>query len=381
MTSHSTQRRRLLGAMAGAAALGATAARATTPPVHAGEGAPVQVTQLMDVSATQQELSRDYATGFRLAFQELKSTTGQRVDLRFVEVDGSEAALNDAIQKVRADSAQVALIGTVGEGLALASLQASQRQGLEIAHVAPYLADTRFDGDAHLFALFASREDQIRFVLKGLSAMGVSELGIVYPNAAQQAALQPGTAKIIEKLQLKARVMSVPAGQDAEAFSRGFDSKVPYFLLFMGADIELALFTRGLSQRGMQRYVICLSDVDPTTFLQLAPGKSVPVIFTRVVPDPRTSPFAVVRSYRAALQRYFSEDPSPTSLAGYLGGRYAAAVLAAAGPNPTRARVLAEFKRRSAIDLDGWRVEFGDDGRASSYVAQTLLNANGSFVG
>jgi len=383
MTFPSHHRRRLVGAAAGAAALGvfSIAAAPLPPPVRPADGSPIQVTQLMDMSPSQQELSRDYSTGFRLAFAELKATTGQRVELKSIEVDGSEAEIQAAIQKVRADSTQVALVGTVGESLALASLRQSAQGGLDIAHVAPWLADSRFDNDPRLFALFASREDQIRYVLKGLATMGVSELGIVYPNAAHEAELQPGTARMIDRLQLKARVLTVPPGKDAETFASQLDAKLPYFLLFMGGDIELALFTRGLSKRHMQRYVICLSDVDAATFLLLDPGKSVPVIFTRVVPDPRTSPAAVVRSYRTALQRYFAEDPSPTSLAGYLGGRYAASVLASAGPNPGRARVLAEFKRRSALDLDGWRVEYGSDGRASSYVAQTLLNTSGSFVG
>jgi hypothetical protein len=376
-------RRRLLGSAAGAAAVAlcsspAAALVATARPV---EGAAVQVTQLMDMSPSQQELSRDYATGFRLAFAELKATTGLRVDLKFIEVDGSDAAVQNAVETVRNDSAQVALVGTVGEGLALASMKQGARSGLEIAHVAPWLADTRFDADAQLFALFASREDQIRYVLKSLATMGVSELGLVYPSAAHAAALQPGTAMITDRLKLRARVLTVPDGKDIESFSRQLDSNVPYFLLFMGGDIELALFTRGLSKRGMQRYVVCLSDVDANTFLQLDPGKSVPIIFTRIVPDPRANKVAVVRAYQAALQRYFAEDPSPTSLAGYLGGRYAAFVLAAAGPNPSRARVLSEFQRRRPVELDGWRFDFGAEGRASSYVSQTLLNANGSFVG
>ncbi|MDB5829690.1 MAG: hypothetical protein JWQ73_3910 [Variovorax sp.] len=375
-------RRRLLGSAAGAAALTvfSTRAAAAAPVGRPLEGPPVQMTQLMDMSPSQQALSRDYATGFRLAFAELKVATGLRVELKFIELDGSDAALLGAIQTVKNDTAQVALIGTVGESLALASLKQAERSGLEIAHVAPWLADSRFDGNANLFALFASREDQIRYVLKGLATMGVSELGIVYPSAAYEAALQPGTAQIIERLKLKARVLTVPTDHDLESLGGRLDPNAPYFLLFMGGAIELALFTRGLGKRGVQRYVVCLSDVDTNTFMQLNPGKSVPIIFTRVVPDPRGSKLAVVRAYRAALQRYFDEDPSPTSFAGYLGGRYAASVIASAGPNPGRARVLSEFKRRVAANLDGWRFDFEANGRASSYVSQTLLNSNGSFI-
>ena len=383
MTLPSTFRRRLLGGTAGAAALTIFSTRATALVVLARQpdGPAVQMTQLMDMSPAQQALSRDYATGFRLAFAEWNAKAGSRLELKSLEIDGSRAALQEAIEKVRDDSSQVALIGTVGEGLALASLQQSEKSGLAIAHVAPWLADSRFDDQTNLFALFASREDQIRYVLKGFATVGVSALGIVYPNAVHEAALQPGTTQILDRLNIKARVLTATPDRDLESFGSRLDAQVPYFLLFMGSAIELSLFTRGLSKRGMQRYVVCLSDVDANTFLQLNPGKGVPIVFTRVVPDPINGKVAVVRAYKSALQRYFDEDPSPTSLAGYLGGRYAASVIASAGPSPGRARVLSEFKRRVATNLDGWRFDFAADKRASNYVSQTLLNSNGSLVG
>jgi len=115
--------------------------------------------------------------------------------------------------------------------------------------------------------------------------------------------------------------------------------------------------------------------------MQLNPGKSVPVIFTDVVPNPHTSKLPVVRAYRAALQRLFDEAPSPVSLAGYLAGRYTATMLAGVGANPTRARVLAEFQRRRPLELDGWHLTFNQGARASNFVSQTLLNGQGSFVG
>ncbi len=363
--------------MAFASSVGASFAQGS----RAAEQPAVRVTQLMDTSPSQQALSRDYATGFRLAFAELKATTGLNVQLKAVEVGDSDADAQAALKAIGEDSAQVALVGTVGERLALASLAHADSGRLEIAHVAPWLADSRFDANPNLFALFASREDQIRHVLKNLATMGVAKIGIVYPTAAHATALQPGMAQIAERLKLEAQVLTAPKGRDLESFGGQLPASTPYFLLFTGDAIELALFTRGLAKRGVQRTVVCLSDVDTNTFLQLSPGKGVPIIFTRVVPDPRTSKVAIVRSYRNALQRYFDEDPSPTSFAGYLGGRYAGAVIAGAGTEPGRAKLLTQFKRRAAVDLDGWRFDYAGGSRASSQVSQILLNSSGNFVG
>jgi hypothetical protein len=186
---------------------------------------------------------------------------------------------------------------------------------------------------------------------------------------------------IADRLQLKTRSLVIPKGQDITAFAAKLPANAPFFLMFMGGSIELALFTQGLGARNLQRYVLCLSDVDTNTFMQLNPGKKVPVIFTDVVPNPHTSKLPVVRAYRVALQRLFDEAPTPVSLAGYLAGRYAATVLAAAGAGATRARVLAEFQRRRPLELDGWYLAYGAQGRASSFVSQTMLNTSGSFVG
>lgn len=380
---HSARRRQVVRAAAGAASLALLASPATTSLAQprASEGAALRLTQLLDVSPDQQEISRDYAAGIRLALADLRKTSGLALQLSTVETDGTPSAVRKAIQALKDDPTQLALLGTVGEGLALASLGEAAQAKLDIAHVAPWLADSQFDGDPRLFGLFASREDQIRYVLKNLASMGVSDLGVIYSSPRHAAALQTGTNAITARLQVRTRSLTVPAGQDLAIFASKLPPDTPIFLLFMGGAIDLALFTRGLAQRAMQRYVICLSDVDTNTFLQLNPGKSVPIIFTQVVPDPNSSKVPVVRAYRDALQRLFDEAPTPVSLAGYLAGRYAAAVLAGAGQNPTRARVLAEFQRRRAIELDGWRFESADKGRASGFVRQTLLSANGSFVG
>lgn len=376
-------RRQLLRGLAGA--LGTSTLSTLSFPALAqtrtADSTALRVTQLLDMSPDQQQLSRDYSTGIRLAFAELKKANLPVPQLSTVEIDGSAAAARSALQAIRDDAAQVAVLGTAGEGLALASLVESAQMKLDIAHVAPWLADPQMDDNPRLFALFASREEQIRYVLKTLSVVGVHELGLVYPSPQHAEALQAGMAVIANRLQLKTRNLVVPKGKDIAAYAAQLPANAPMFLMFMGGAIELALFTQGLGQRGTQRYLMCLSDVDTNTFMQLNPGKSVPVIFTDVVPNPHTSKLPVVRNYRTALQRLFDEAPTPVSLAGYLAGRYAATVLTAAGPGASRARVLAEFQRRRPIELDGWHLAFNPQGRASSFVSQTMLNTRGNFVG
>ena len=89
----------------------------------------------------------------------------------------------------------------------------------------------------------------------------------------------------------------------------------------------------------------------------------------------------MVRHYRHLLRQLFDEAPSHISLAGYLAGRYAAQVLQRMRSAYTRSNVLAEFRRRPAIDLDGYRFDFTLKDRGSAYVTQTLLTREGKLIG
>ena len=112
----------------------------------------------------------------------------------------------------------------------------------------------QLDADPRLFALFASREDQMRYVLKNMAFVGVNEIGLVYPTAQQAQALQSGMDAIASRLRMKTRTMVIPQGKDIADYAAQLPANAPFYLLFMGGSIELALFTQGLARRGAQRY-------------------------------------------------------------------------------------------------------------------------------
>lgn len=148
---------------------------------------------------------------------------------------------------------------------------------------------------------------------------------------------------------------------------------------FQGSQ-ELSQFASGLALGRKPKYVICLSEGDPNTFVQTASDLSSPVVFTQVVPNPLASRLPVVRADQQSLNRYFDEPPSPMSLAGYIAGRYAGSVLARLGASPSRQQLLAEVKQRRALEVSGWPIAFANGARGSSYVDQVLLG-KGKYIG
>jgi hypothetical protein len=48
---------------------------------------------------------------------------------------------------------------------------------------------------------------------------------------------------------------------------------------------------------------------------------------------------------------------------------------------PTRASVLAEFRRRAPLDIGGYRVSYDAARRSATFVTQSMLTADGRVVG
>jgi ABC-type branched-subunit amino acid transport system substrate-binding protein len=355
---------------------------AQNPAPARNPGEPIRLAQLLDTSQDQQEVSRDYSTGVRLAANDFNRTSRKRIQLVPFESDGTAGSLKAVMEAIRKDASLCGLMGTAGERIALDSIQAARAEGLAVAHLAPWMSDSRFDADRDVVPVFASRETQIRFALKSLESLGIADIGIVYSNAHEFSTLRLGVEAAAQQLKLRPVTYVPQAGDDATALASRLPATSPVLLLFLGGTIELSLFADGLSARKLQKYVVSLADIDVGTLVQMGTGRAVPLILTQVVPNPQSSTLPSVRDYRAALKAQFDEKPAQISLAGYLAGRYVFTVLARMERPATRDHILSEFERRPSEDIGGFQIGFSAaQRRGSSFVTQTLLTGDGRQVG
>lgn len=378
---HPIHRRKLLIGTAAALAAPAIPAQPTARAARtSGPATTSRVAQILDMSLEQQELSRDYSTGVRLAWATAGSATAS-VPLVTLETDGSPASLARTLAAIREDRSICALLGTAGERLALDCAAALQREPLDIAHVGPWLADTASDRDDNTLCLFASRHAQLRHALRSLDGMGINELGVVYAGTGQRNAHDAEIAALADSLKLKVTRFSPQAGEDIEALARRLPANVPVVVIFVGGTVEMARLGQVLSARRMQRYLVGLADVNATALTQIGTGAGTSVILTQVVPNAQNSTLPVVRDYRQRLKDLYEETPTAVSLAGYLVGRYAQQVLSRVPAPLTRPAVLAAFRRRPSEDLGGFTIDFRSQTRGSSYVTQTMLSSEGRLIG
>lgn len=370
----SPTRRRLLQCSATLAAtlpLAARAAPASRP----------TVIQLLDMSARPQEVSRTYAAGFRSAWAEVDHPPAVLLPIEVQGGAGTPLSLDAAMQQAVRDASVVALVGTASEQLALDCIAWCQRQRVEIAHVAPWLSDSRYDGHDALLPLFASRSTQLERAIEALALAGHRSMQVVYPSAQEEALYAPGMREIASRMKLRLEATTGRPGEDASALGAKLPAAGPSMVLFVGGTLELASFARQLAARQLTRYLICLADVDPAVLRQLGldARSGVSLIVTQVVPDPQ-SVSALVTRYRRSLQKLFDEEPSPVSLAGYLAGRYTLALLQRARP-ANRAALLALARERPSLSLDrGFEINFRNGPRGSQMVRHAMLAPDGRLM-
>ncbi|MES2512362.1 MAG: ABC transporter substrate-binding protein [Pseudomonadota bacterium] len=365
----------------GLAALNAALPAWAQPGKPASAARNIVVAQIVDVSQAQQDVSKDFLIGSRAAWQDINQRggiRGRQVQHLSIETDGTPASLRGALDTIKANPACIVMSGSVGDQMAAEAVALLRKDGLNMAHVAPWLQNSSLEVDDNTFPIFAARQEQIAHALKTLSVMGLKELGAIYGTARDHAAYHVEVERIAAGMQLK--LQSFQGAGQLRALGQKLTPQTPAVLLFVGGTPELAEFTQGLDKQARQRYIVALADVNLQIMQQMGAARNTPVIATQPVPMV-TASMPVVRSYRDILARLFDEPPTSLSLAGFIAARYTFEVLNDVDGQLSRQSALAAFQRRAATDVGGFRVSFNTQKRSSTYVTQSMMTLDGRVIG
>lgn len=373
-------RRRVLQSLAGLSLAGAAPIWAQGPKSAQG-GRSVTVAQIVDMSTSQIDVSKDFLVGSRAAWQEINTRGGLQgaaIKHLVIEVNGDAASLRSAVETLKAEPHCVTLFGTAGDRAAAQLVGILTREMPDIPHVAPWLQNVEALASPNTFSIFASRQEQIAHAIKSLSVMGITQVGAVYGSAAEHTAYRADLEQIARALQLS--IVSYRPDGDLRDLARSLTAQSPRVLLFVGGTPELVRFSQGVEKQAAQRYIIAMSDVNLQSIQQMGMSRFTPMIATQVVPMVNSS-LPIVKAYRATLGRLFDEPPTPLSLAGYMAARYTHEVLQGVDGPLTRVSAMQAFARRSAVDLGGFRIAPDSRNRGAAYVTQSMISADGRLVG
>lgn len=340
-----------------------------------------RVIQVVDSSNQTQDISKDFLVGSRSAWNEINDAGGVRGQLirhTVIETDGSATQINAAWTQMRNDASCLASFGSCADGLAAALTIQSQSDSSELAHVAPWLQSASVDPGANTFSIFSTREQQIQHALKSMSTVGVNSMMVVYASAIESQQNTRDIQRMAQSLKLSLREM--PIQSDLTSQARQISQTTTPLVLFLGGTPELVQFMRGWNPGSNMRYIIALADVNLQTAQQMMVNRYVPVIGTQAVPMV-TASLPIVRRYRKALAKYYDEPPTALSLAGYLSAIYTAQVLQSVRGTLNRSSAFDAFSRRQAMDLEGFRVAYGNGKLQSAFVTQSILSADGRVIG
>ena len=339
------------------------------------------VAQLVDVSEGQQDVSKDFLTGSRAAWQDINARggiRGRQVTHLTVETDGTAARVRTALIETLDNPACIVLSGSVGDTLATQVAASSSQLAFNIAHAAPWLQNSSLEVDDKTFPIFAGRQEQIVHAIESLSVMGLKAVGAVYASTREHAAYHLEVERIAAGMQLQLR--SYQGVGDLALLGQRLATDTPAVLLFVGGTPELAQFTQGLQKQARQRYIVALADVNLQTLIQMGAARNTPIIATQPVPMVNGS-MPVVRQYRDTLARLFDEPPTAHSLAGFIAARYTFEVLTSIDRPLTRQSALAGFQNRTNLNIGGFRVSFDARRRSSAYVTQSMMAPDGHLIG
>lgn len=339
------------------------------------------IAQIVDTTAQQQDVSKDYLIGSRAAWQEINAKgglLGRPVKHLSIEADGSATSLRAALDSAQNNTSCIALSGTAGDrtAQALTNLLRAERSGL--AHVAPWLQNASSELDNTTFAIFADRQAQIAHIVKSLSVVGTKDLGVIYASAQEYALYRADVERSAQRMGMQIST-SQPA-LDLKSVGQKLAASSPAVQLFIGGTPELAQLTAGLEQQSRQRYILALADVNLQTMKEMGAARQTPVFAAQTVPMVNSS-LPVVRAYRAAMSKFFDEPANPLSLAGYIAARYTFEVLNRVGAGLNRQTALAAFQKREPVDVGGFMVNYNAAGRGSQFVTQSMLGKDGYMVG
>lgn len=376
---HTISRRNLLALASGLSASLAAPAWAQSP--KSGASSRVSVAQIVDMSATQIDVSKDFLVGSRAAWADINAKGGIRgktVQHQVLEVDGSAASLRAAVDSLKGQNQCVALFGTAGDRAAAQVMDILRRELPDIAHIAPWLQNLDTEGSDSTFPIFASRQDQITHAVKSLSVMGVTEIGAVYGTPAEFANYKTDIQQTAQALGLRLKNYSPSA--DLQQLGKTLTPDTPRVLLFVGGTPELFEFSKGIDKQAALRYIVAMSDVNVQTLTQMGSSRHAQVVATQVVPLVNSS-LPVVRSYRETLGRLYDEPPTPHSLAGFISARYTCEMLLSVDGATTRQSTLQALQKRGSMELGGFRLSLEGKGRSGTYVTQSMIAPDGRLLG
>jgi branched-chain amino acid transport system substrate-binding protein len=256
-----------------------------------------------------------------------------------------------------------------------------------IALVAPYTGGEalRTPFNPWIFHLRAGYADEAEHMVRQLVTQGIQRVAVVYQDDGFGKAGLAGVEAALARRQLKL-VVAAPYERNTDKV----DDAVKQVLAAQAQSVVIiavnrpaAAFVRQYREAGGGGQLFNISVVDPAELVKLGGLQNMRGLgISQVVPYPYQASLPVVREFHGALRRHApGQAVNYTNFEEYLGCKVLVEALRRAGPQPTRARVMAALESLNKMDLGGITIGYGPQQRVGSrYVEVTVIGSEGKLL-
>ncbi len=333
------------------------------------------------------ELGTNMRLGIEAAFDEANragGVHGRTLVLRSLDDSYEpEKAVTNTLSLIE-DEQVFMLIGAVGTPTSRSATPVSVAAG--VPYLAPFTGAEflRTLGPENVINVRASYNQETEEMVKRLTEdLGITRIAVMYQDDSFGRAGYQGAVEALRRRSMSPVGIGLYTRNTTAVKTALLDIErsLPEAVIMVGAYEPVATFIRWARHIGMDAQFINISFVGSNALARELGSDGAGVFVTQVVPFPNDLSQPVVRAYRSALSSYQqSALPGFVSLEGYLAGRLAVAGLEGCGRDLTRQCFLDSLTTPDMIDLDGFRLGYGeDDNQGSDTVFLTVLGPDGEY--
>ena len=338
-------------------------------------------------SGPAKELGTNMRLGIRAAFHEANQAGGVHGrSLELISLDDSyepEKAVTNTLQLIE-DERVFMLMGAVGTPTSRSATPVSVSAG--VPYLAPFTGAEflRTLGPENVINVRASYNQETEEMVERLTQdLGITRIAVMYQDDSFGRAGYQGAVDALRRRNMSPVGIGLYTRNTTAVKTALLDIErsLPEAVIMVGAYEPVATFIRWARHIGMDVQFINISFVGSNALARELGPDGAGVFVTQVVPFPNDWSQPVVRAYRSALSSYdLSAVPGFVSLEGYLAGRLVIAGLEGCGRDLTRQCFLDSLTTPDMIDLDGFRLGYGeDDNQGSDAVFLTVLGPDGQY--
>jgi ABC-type branched-subunit amino acid transport system substrate-binding protein len=350
--------------------------------------AQVRIGQTIDLSGSTAEHGKAVLSGIRAYLDPVNAAggvDGRRIELITLDDGGkSDVAAKNTRTLIERDRV-VAVFSGIEGGPCVASMNVAVELKVPLLACAAGSPDFRDPFNRYVFPMRAAHLTEFGVIAKTAKQFGRPRLAFVFSDS-ENGRRHLANLKRVAKAEGADVILEVPlkSGPDAptnkQIAEQIFSARAQAVINHGGYSTYAAIYSEVKAlDPAIQFYAV---NSGAQQMVRLLGTSARGIVFTQVVPLPTAAVPLVVSEYRAALKaRSPGEEPSFSSLEGYLNARLLVTALRLAGKNPTPEGIVSALERSGRIDLGGFEVHYSPTSHdGSTFVDTVFARRDGKFI-